>query len=519
MKKFLIGTLLVVSSFLLGLLIYFLIVTKDRNPGFTIDLTVKDSPEGQIHAGFAALSITPEVPDRWNDINNDARYNPKDGDTYEDLNGNGKFDAVWMAGFQNSRPAQGIHDELWARVMVIGDNTSKIAIVSLDAIGFGADDAIAVRKSLPANLGITYTTITSTHTHEAPDLIGLWGESDFKSGVNQAYRNFVREQAKEAIILAVERMRPAKLRIAQDLIGAADLVEDSRPPYVMDEGIRLIQAVDIAADTTLGVLFNWANHPETLWNKNLLLTSDFVHYLRAGMEDGIFYGDSTVNKGLGGITVYVNGAIGGLMTTSPSFPVKDVFKDTLYTEPSFDKAAAQGYRLAQLGLRALADTPAVSIIEKSAIALRAKTVKLSMTNPLYRLASLFGILDRGYSGWMKIRTEVAFWQLGGISCLHYPGELYPEILNGGVEQPTGSDFGIAPFEVPPLRSLISGDFRFSVGLSNDMIGYIVPKSQWDKKAPFTYDYKDAPYGEINSVGAETSSVLYKAMTEIIQDLK
>ncbi len=86
MKKCLIGTCLALGSLLIGLLIYFLIVTKDRNPGFTIDLTVKDSPEGQIHVGFAALSITPEVPDRWNDVNNDARYNPKDGDTYEDLN-------------------------------------------------------------------------------------------------------------------------------------------------------------------------------------------------------------------------------------------------------------------------------------------------------------------------------------------------------------------------------------------------------------------------------------------------
>ncbi len=519
MRKLLIGTLLVISSFLLGLLIYFLIVTKDRNSGFTIDLTVKDNPEGQIYAGFAALSITPEVPDRWHDANNDARYNPKDGDTYEDLNNNGRFDAVWMAGFQNSRPAQGVHDELWARVMVIGDGTSKIAIVSLDAIGFGADDAIAVRKSLPTDLGITYTAITSTHTHEAPDLIGLWGESDFKSGVDKAYRNFVREQTKQVIIQAVERMRPAKLCIAQDLTGAANLVEDSRPPYVMDEGIRLIQAVDMIADTTLGLLFNWANHPETLWNENLLLTSDFVHYVREGMEKGVFYGDSLINKGLGGVTVYVNGAIGGLMTTSPSFPIKHLFKDTLYTEPSFDKAAAQGYRLAQLGLLALTDTVDTHMIEKSTISLRAKTLKLPMTNPLYRLASLFKIVDRGYSGWMKIRSEVAFWQLGPMSCLHYPGELYPEILNGGVEQPTGSDVGVAPIEVPALRSLMSGDFRFSIGLSNDMIGYIVPKSQWDRKAPFTYDYKDAPYGEINSVGIETAPILYKAMTEVIKDLQ
>ena len=513
-KRALIGIL----GLVILVLIYFLFVTRDRHPNFGVDLLIDANPAGQVYTGFSARSITPAIPDSWEDVNGDAQYKPEDGDIYSDDNGNGKFDPVWIAGFQNQRPAQGIHDTLWARAMVIGDGHSKVALVALDAIGFGADDAIAVRKAIPISLGISYAIVTSTHTHEAPDLLGLWGASEFKSGLNEQYQDFVRAQATQAIVEADRNMRPARIEIAQELEDAASLVEDSRKPIILDAGIRLLHAVDMDADTTLGVLFNWANHPETLWNKNLLLSSDFPHFVRQAIEEGISYNDSIYQKGLGGTCIYVNGAVGGLMTSSPRFPIQDPFLDTAYLKPSFDKARAQGYRLAQMGLRALSDTGKVQNLERTAIRLKAITFEIPMHNPLYRLASFLRIIDRGYSGWMQIRTEVCYWQLGPVSFLHYPGELYPEILNGGVEQPQGQDFILEPVETPALRSLMSGDFKFSVGLSNDMIGYIIPKSEWDQKPPFIYQYKNAPYGEINSVGPETAPIIYDALVDVIRAL-
>ncbi|MCK5691798.1 MAG: hypothetical protein KAI08_03085, partial [Bacteroidales bacterium] len=88
---------------------------KDRHPGYEVDLSLKgsDSP-GTMKVGFAALPITPEVIDTWNDINGDAKFREKDGDTYNDLNNNGKFDAIWIAGFSNQRAANGVHDDVWA---------------------------------------------------------------------------------------------------------------------------------------------------------------------------------------------------------------------------------------------------------------------------------------------------------------------------------------------------------------------------------------------------------------------
>jgi len=304
--------------------------------------------------------------------------------------------------------------------------------------------------------------------------------------------------------------------MAQDLTGAEELLMDTRDPQVMDAGLRLIQALDAETNATLGTLVAWGNHPETLWSDNLYISSDFPHYLREGIENGVYDGDSLVQPGLGGVAVYINGAIGGLMTTRASMPLEDPFLDTTYTEASFDKAKAQGDRLAMLALTALENPD--TVVEQASISLRAKTLTLPLDNPMFRLASLLGVLDFGMTGWFKTRSEIAAFELGPASFICVPGEIYPEIVNGGVEAPEGQDFQMSPVEDPGLRALMPGTHRFVLGLSNDEIGYILPKSQWDVEAPYTYGRDNAPYGEENSLGPETASILYQEFAQILSEL-
>ena len=488
---------------------------KDKHSGFKVDISIPSGEPSTLSAGFSAVVITPTVSDTWVDNNKDFQFNEKDGDIYVDVNGNGKFDAVWMAGFQNMRPAQGVHDDLWARTMIIDDGKTRIALVAIDAIGFMADDIIDVRKSIPAEWGITYTIITSTHTHEGPDLIGLWGESDYTSGVNSGYLQFVKEKIRESIEKAVKNVRPAKVSFAQDMEGPKNLVADFRDPQAFDYGLRIMHVTDAKTGSTLGTLVAWASHPETLEDKNLLISSDFPNYVREAVEKGVYRGDSIIYKGKGGVCIYVNGAIGGMMSTPSEIVIADLFNQKKYVQPSFEKAAAQGQHLALLALKAI-DSNATQL-DQSSIQLRAKTFNLPMDNKLYRLGAAMGVFSRGLSGWWKIRTEISVWQLGPATFLHEPGELYPEIANGGVESPAGQDYLISPVETPSLRELMPGKYKFIIGLSNDMIGYIIPKSQWDEKAPFTYKNKEAPYGEINSVGPETGPIIYKELKSILKD--
>jgi len=489
---------------------------KDRNPGYKADVKITGSTPGLLSAGFAAVPITPEVPDRWIDKNNNAEYEPDKGETFTDGNGNGVYDPVWIAGFGHSRAANGIHDDLWARTMVIDDGKTRLAIVVLDAIGFMSDEIIDIRKRIPSDAGVTYTIITSTHTHEGPDLLGLWGKNYFRSGINKDYMEFVKNQSAKSVAEAVRNMKPARLEISEDLTGAIPLVKDTRKPEVFDSGLRFIKAVNSKTGETLGSLLSWADHGETLWSNNLLISSDFPHYFREYVEKGVHRGDTLVRPGIGGVAVYINGAIGGLMTTHPSLAIKDPFTGKEIKEPSFEKAEAEGKQLALLALDAMNNRSGV--IDSANISLIVRTLTLPIQNVLFTMGTAAGLISRGTTGWMKMRSELSVFNLGPLSFATIPGEAYPEIVNGGVEAPEGGDFAVQPVEVPPVREMMSGRFKFIFCLANDEIGYIIPKSEWDRHSPYAYGRKDSPYGEENSLGPETAPILHRNLKEMLAEL-
>ena len=516
MKKFfkIFGILLILLF--AGIIAWMFTNMTDRHSGYKADMKIISTTPDILNAGFAAVTITPEVPDRWVDADGDAEYNPKDGDTFTDGNGNGKFDPVWIAGFSNRRPANGIHDDTWARTMIIDDGKTRLAIVIIDAIGFMNDDVVDVRKMIPAEAGITYTIISSTHTHEGPDMLGLWSGTPLKDKFNKEYMKFVKGQIVKSVVEASKNMRPAKFEISQDLTGAIPLVKDTRKPEVFDSGLRLIKAIDRENGAVMGSVVAWANHPETLWSKNLLVSSDYPHFVREGVEKGVFNGDTLMKAGIGGVCLYTNGAGGGLMTTHPSLPVKDPFTGAEFNEPSFAKAEAEGKQLSLLALNAM-ENP-VEIVEKAGISVVVRTIPMKIENTMFKLGAALGIMKRGTVGWMKMRSELAVVKIGPISLVTIPGEIYPEIINGGVEAPEGSDFGVAPHEVPPIREMMPGKYKLVLGLGNDEIGYIIPKSQWDVKAPYTYSRDNSPYGEENSLGPETAGVIHSNLKEMLGEL-
>ncbi len=504
MKKFLKKLLLVVVILVVLGFLAFKYQTRDRHPGYSFHKKIEGKVKGQIKAGFAAISITPEIVDTWNDIDKNAKYEPEKGDSFNDNNNNGKFDAFWIAGFHNRRAANGVHDSLWARTIIIDDGTTRIALVAIDAIGFLNDQVIEIREKLSDKLKVDYCMVASTHVHESPDLLGIWGESEFKTGVNKKYMEFVIAQVVKSVEVAVADIEPVSLHFAKDKNSAMSLVKDIRKPIVHDPGIYIIQAKRDDG-TTKGTLITWANHPETLWSKNLLITSDYPHYFREGIENRI-----------GGTCVYFNGAIGGLMTTHPTTAVIHPVSGKEIFEPGFEKAEAQGEILANIATQAIINSS--NSINEGAIQLEAKTFTVPFSNTMFRLASVIGLLDRGTTGRWKVRTEMAAFKIGPASFLTIPGEIYPEIINGGIIAPEGRDFEIEPVEVPAIRSKMPGKYKFIIGLANDELGYIIPKSEWDNKEPWLFNSESDFYGEENSIGPETGPIIHKVAIELLSKL-
>ena len=518
MKKIfkILGTLLLIVVLIVAAL--FIYNWRDRNPDYALDIKLENTNPAILKAGFAKRAITPTIIDTWNDANGDNKYNEKDGDSYNDNNNNGKFDAFWIAGMSNAKPAQGVHDDVWSRVMILDDGKSRIAMISMDAIGFLHGDVVDIRKRIPEALDLDYVLLSSTHTHESNDLIGIWGENMFNSGVNPEMMEYVKEQTVKAVVEAAENIRPAKLVFAEDLsCDDAALIKDTRKPIVKATGIHLMQVLDAENDQTLGTLINWSNHPETLWSQNLLISSDFPHYVREAIENGVYSGTELKEEGLGGVAIYFSGVIGGLMAPHPSISIQDPYTGTEYSEPTYEKTKALGDQIALMSLKALQNQG--DTVATSAISVRAKTLNARLDNTAFKIASGIGLIQMGMPKYFETRTEVGAIRIGPALFLSIPGEIYPEIVFGGVEAPEGREFDIQPLEIPPIQDFIRDKYKFYLGLSNDEIGYIIPKSEWDTGKPYLYNDERDTYGEENSLGPETGPLIYNALIEVIQDFQ
>ena len=522
MKKLLLVVASVLAVLILLVGVFVLYQTRDRHPGYSLDLTLPEAgavPSGIIKVGLAKAKITPDIQDTWADLDSNARYEPDKGDTFIDGNENGKFDPFWLAGFQNRRPAQGVHDDIWARAIVWDDGAVQLAYVMLDVIGLFHDDVITLRNMVKEQAPeIDHVIVSATHCHEVPDLMGMWGESEFKSGVNKAYLRFVQEQTVQAIADAFDERQPSVISIAKIDSVEKDLIEDGRPPFVFDDAIRMMRFAHAETGEYLGILLNYGCHPETLGSRNLMITADYLHYWLGGLERGIFYDGDQKRPGLGGLAVFAQGAIGGLMTAMGN-ETHDPWMDKTFAgkERTFDKARAQGYRLAAKVMDEI-ETGNWQTLETPTIRLRATSFQFPLQNKIFTLGGILGVFDRGFKRLKYIRSEVNAFTIGSAWFITMPGEVNPEIINGGIEAPENRDFVIDPVEVPPLRQLMRGDINFAIGLANDEVGYIMPKTHWDTEAPFTYGEEKAMYGEVNSLGPDAGPVFYKQIKALLDEL-
>jgi hypothetical protein len=130
---------------------------------------------------------------------------------------------VWIAGYGPGRQATGVHDPLFARCVVLENGGEKIALISLDAIGLQLPDVERIRALLA---DYRYVLVSSTHDHEAPDVIGIWGKTPLHRGADDAYLELLVQRAAAAVRLAESQLQEATADFgtAED----ADLLNDSR---------------------------------------------------------------------------------------------------------------------------------------------------------------------------------------------------------------------------------------------------------------------------------------------------
>lgn len=439
-----------------------------------------ESQEG-LMAGAAKVIITPTV---------------NESDPYAD--------PVWIGGW-GTRVAVGIHDQLYVRSVVVRSRGTTIAFVSVDLIGLFYADVQEIRTKVDPSLGIDHIIVASTHNHEGPDTMGLWGPNPFVSGVDPEYNAYVKKQVASCIESAAQGMEEAELEVASTTVPG--IMRNTR-----DEGLvypdLVVMRFEGGKKETIATVLSFAGHPEVLDGPpyNYLISADYLAYVYDYIENR-----------LGGVAVFFNGALGGMITPDVDGVFDGMTTPELPKNRTFEMAEEIGSRLASAAIEALEDA---EVCENTNIVLKKTTVDIPLENFDFRLLGsqpfpailvrdmyTDGELDTSIvdiSGWFglppstvmlplgeDVRTELNVVKIGFIEMVTVPGELLPKLGHQLTE------------------TMMTGKYNIIIGLGNDELGYIIPLDDWNPDK----------YEESVSVGPQTAPIIMDALQALIEEIE
>jgi hypothetical protein len=125
-----------------------------------------------------------------------------------------------MAGYYFERAAEGVHDDLFAKAIVLEQGNTRTALVSLDLISTPLGLVNAARHEIEQITGIppSHVMISATHAHTGPVLAGRGLRDDALGGGNdlvQRYSTTLPGKIAEAVKRAQDALKPVSVRTAR----------------------------------------------------------------------------------------------------------------------------------------------------------------------------------------------------------------------------------------------------------------------------------------------------------------
>jgi neutral ceramidase len=129
-------------------------------------------------------------------------------------------------------PAEHVHDELYARCLVLDDGNTKIALVVCDLLGLHRSVSVEARRLIQEATGILpeNVIISATHTHSAGTCLGK--NRYVSKQILDDYQRFVARRIADGVRRAMNLLRPAE--IAFGTVDAPEHVHNRR--WLMREG-------------------------------------------------------------------------------------------------------------------------------------------------------------------------------------------------------------------------------------------------------------------------------------------
>lgn len=341
-----------------------------------------------------------------------------------------------------SHPVTRKAGDLTVRALVLEANSVRVAIVSVDCLGFPAilgDKARALVPEIPPE----NILIGATHTHSAPDCYGF-PDSEGRTGADLPYLESMSRRVAEAVQDARAHLRPASVKIATGE-AKGKIAFNYYAEQLYDPRCHVLQFLGDDG-LAFATLVNYAIHPEVLGSDVGLCSPDLV---------GPLY-DRIAERG-GGLGVFLNSAQGGMVTADNRGPNGQDLR-------TWAECERIGRLLADEALRIVQAAPAQS---GPPLFCTNRVVSFPIDSPL-----LLAVLKASPLGYQMnppghVATRLNLLNIGNAQILTIPGEALPNI-------------GYY------LKRKMQGEHNLLFGLTNDAFGYLLTKVDWGSFRRYDY---------------------------------
>ena len=201
-----------------------------------------------------------------------------------------------MYGYSNRKcgPANGTHDPLFAKVLVLESGGSRMAIVTADVGSLVSEN---LRRDVAAKLNIPVLLLSASHTHSAPAFLPF-GSAPASSDAAKSYLAELEGKIFGAIEKASQSMFPARLGVGKGSLqlgynrlllredGRARALFDNleRVPYgPVDPEIVLLRVEDVDGNAK-ALLVHYAVHAVVLGPTSCRYSADYPGVLQSAVE-------------------------------------------------------------------------------------------------------------------------------------------------------------------------------------------------------------------------------------------
>ncbi len=201
-----------------------------------------------------------------------------------------------MYGYNNRKcgPANGTHDPLFAKALVLSIGDSRLAIVTLDLGNIVSEN---LRRDVAAKLGIPVLLLAASHSHSTPSYL----PQDGKPAEPSPYQTEMEKKVFDAVEHASSSMFPARLGIGRGSLqlgynrlllrddGRARALFDNleRIPYGPVDPEFVLLRVEDSDGAARALLVHYACHAVVLGPTSCLYSADYPGAMMAKVEAAI----------------------------------------------------------------------------------------------------------------------------------------------------------------------------------------------------------------------------------------